>query len=152
MRNNKLILSFFFLVILLAMLPAGCRTEPIFTLKNHPIATVGGTPMESEVVANGIVQAGNRLGWKMTRRGPNTVLAYINSDDRQAVVLISFTQKTYSVKYLNSKNFLYDGQKIHKSYNNIALNLARSINDELNGIANKARFEKGDIYIKKYKM
>ena len=134
---------------MLTVLLAGCRTGPVINFKNHPIAAIAGTPMESELVADGIMQAGNRLGWKMSKRGTNEIYAYIDHNDRQAVILISFSERAYSVKYLKSQNFLYDGQKIHKSYNKLVLNLIWGIDNELNTIANKELFEKGKIYIKK---
>jgi hypothetical protein len=141
---------FFFSLILLVILSAGCRTEPVFNINNHPIAAVGGKPMPIGIIEGGIIQAGNRLGWRMSGQGANTVYAYNNQDGKQVVVLISYSGKAYSVKYLKSQNFLYDGQEIHKNYKKLIINLSRAIDLELANIANKAMFEKGEIYIKKY--
>lgn len=140
---------FFPLLVLLVLLLAGCKTEPVYSVKDHPIALARGIPMKPEEISNGIVQAGNRLGWKMNRKGPNAVLAFVDNNDRQAVVLISFSEKTYSIKHLKSQNFLYDGHEIHKSYNNLVLSLVQSIDNEFYRNANKTLFEKGKIYIKK---
>ena len=138
------ILSAVFLFLL-----SGCRTEAVLNLNNHPIPAIGGAFMKPEVIENGIVQAGSRLGWRMSRKGENTVLAYhVNDDGSQAIVAISFSKKTYSVNYYNSQNFLYDGEVIHKKYNKLVINLINGINDELYVISNKKLFEKGEIYIK----
>jgi hypothetical protein len=138
------ILSIVFLFLL-----SGCRTEAVLNLSNYPIPAIGGTSMKPEVIENGIVQAGNRLGWRMSRKGENTVLAYhVNDDGRQAIVAISFSTKAYSVNYYNSHFFLYDGEVIHKKYNRLVISLINGINDELYVIANKVLFEKGEIYIK----
>ena len=146
---SKYQIIFFPLAVLLVLLPVGCKTEPVYSVKDHPIALVRGIPMEPEEISNGIVQAGNRLGWKMNRKGSNAVLAFVDNNDRQAVVLISFSEKTYSIKHLKSQNFLYDGHEIHKSYNNLVLSLVQGIDNEFYSSANKALFEKGKIYIKK---
>ena len=134
---------------ILILLPTGCRTEPVVSLRNHPITTIRGVSMEPEVIAEGIIQAGHRLGWKISRQGANTVHAYIDHDGREAIALITFSERAYSVEYWDSHNFLYDGRNIHKNYKKLVLSLTYDINNELNSIANKILFEKGEIYIKK---
>ena len=139
------------LLIFLLVLSSGCRTEPVFKINNHPIATVGGKPMSIEVIEDGIIQAGNRLGWRMNRQKSNTIYAYNNQNGKQVVVLISYSEKAYNLNHLKSRNFLYDGRKIHKNYKKLIINLTRAIDLELNRNANKIMFEEGDIYITTYK-
>ena len=51
-----------------------------------------------------------------------------------AVVDIDYTQTTYSIKYNESTNLDYDGEKIHKNYNGWIQNLDKAIKVQLQNL------------------
>ena len=129
---------------------AGCNsTQPVYNIRQYPLPGYVSKYSTVDSIENCIVQGGYNAGWKMVRKGKQVIIGYVSDKDRQAMVRITFTKNDYNIEYLNSINFSFDGSKIDKDYNELIIKLVKNINAQLNTVANKLMFEKGDVYIKK---
>ncbi len=143
---TKLVIAFLVCVFVLT----GCNsTQPVYNIRHYPLPGYITRYSKIDSIENCIVLGGNSAGWKMVRKGNQVIIGYVSDKDRQAMVRITFSKKDYSIEYLNSINFDFDGNKIDSDYNKIIIKLVNNINAQLNTIANKLMFEKGDVYIKK---
>lgn len=102
---------------------AGCRSAPIMNVNDAPIA---GTKSMQQV-EQAIVEAGHSLGWRMQPQGSGRVQGTLMLRDHRAVVDVTYTPKTYSIRYKEGDNLNYDGTSIHKNYNGWIQNLDRAI-------------------------
>ena len=76
-----------------------------------------------------ILQAAKRRGWKTKEIGPKQIEAeYLRGSKYMARVNIFYDANRYAIKYLDSRNLQYDGQKIHKTYNSLVAGLRKEIN------------------------
>jgi len=114
----------------LVLMVTGCGTGA--TVKNVPSqpTTVNAT---NTAVFKSIKRAGAGLGWIVRESGNKAATATLNLRTHQAVVLIKYDSKQYSINYLSSKNLKYDASKntIHKSYNGWVQNLDNAIKVQL---------------------
>ncbi len=104
-------------VIVVAM--AGCRGGgQIYQVKDAPVQTATGKEPSMEDVQKSIIAAGVGLGWQMAIAKPGEVIGTLNIRSHQAVVMIPYTTKTYSILYKDSSNLKYNEEKqtIHENY------------------------------------
>ncbi len=113
MKNKLILLT----VILWALIGFGGCTSA-------PIQNVGATPIkmnmanyELEDIEKAILLAGTKESWQMRVERPGLIRATKTERTHMAEVMISFTDKQYSISYLDSKNLGYKGGKIHKAFN-----------------------------------
>lgn len=107
----------------------GCKTTvPVRNFDNQVIAQYGNTPSSAKSVEKAIVRAAVSLGWKTSITSDEEIVATLDIRKHQLVVLITHDDKNFSIRYKDSVNLKYNGQKIHRQYINWVTNLIRSIN------------------------
>ncbi len=119
-----------FLLALLAMFAAGCRSNPPYNVEGAAIVT-GRTNASLDDVQKAILRAGGTLGWVMTPAGSGEIMGTLRLRKHVAVVTIKYNMKTYSILYKDSQNLNYDGKSIHSNYNGWIQNLHRAIQTQL---------------------
>ena len=121
------------MALVVTLMATGCRTSPILNVPNQAIATQN-DKVTSEEIYKAISRAGASLGWNMQKKSDGIILATLNLRDHQAVVVIKYTSKNYSIMYKSSKNLKYDAedQTIHSNYNGWIENLENAIKAQVN--------------------
>jgi hypothetical protein len=118
-------------VVAAAFLAAGCRTAPIYNVKDAPVSVATGQTATLNTVEQAIIRAGNGLGWQMKVEKPGLIVGTLNLRTHTAVVDIPFTASTYSIVYKSSVNLDQQGDKIHENYNGWVQNLDQAIRRQL---------------------
>lgn len=99
----------------------GCRTTPVFNVKDATIHTASGKEPTLEDVTKAIVSASTNStpAWNMTVVKPGHIVATLNNRTHMAQVDINYTTKGYSITRKDSADLQYDAEKgtIHPSYN-----------------------------------
>jgi len=126
-RNIIVIIATSFLLML-----AGCRSNPVFNIENAPIEI--SAKHSSNDIKKAIIRAGAGLGWQMKAKKRGHIVAYLYLRKHVAIVDITYTKKSYNIRYKSSQNLNYDGTNIHKNYNGWVQNLNRQIQVQLTGI------------------
>lgn len=133
-RRHALTLTAF---ILATLLFAGCRTSPLYNVKEEPVV-VPDSPPTMEQMNQVIRSAGNSLGWLMKSKAPGHTVATLHLRSHVAVVDIHYNTKTYSITYKDSTNLNYDKGAdetyIHSNYNGWIQNLDNAIKVRLNNL------------------
>lgn len=114
------------------------RIQPLYTVYKHEIPTSTQILDESKV-RDVILQAGINRRWLMEEKKTGLILATHKRGSHLAVVEIKYTQSTYSIRYANSSNLLYNGSTIHRTYNNWVKNLELDIEMALQTAALQSR-------------
>jgi hypothetical protein len=115
---------------------AACRTAPVHNVV-APLAPAPGTRLSMDDVAQAIWRAGNRLGWQIETVSPGALRGTLKLRQHVAVVAIAHDTSTVRITYQDSTNLKYDGQEIHRRYNQWVQNLERGIQMELAGAGKK---------------
>lgn len=114
----------------LAVLMAGCRTAPIYNVKDAPITVTSGQPTLRSV-EQAIVKAGTGLGWAMKVDQPGHITGTLNLRTHTAVVSIPYTASSFSILYKDSTNLEQKDDTIHRNYNGWVQNLEQAIRRHL---------------------
>ncbi|HZZ92240.1 MAG TPA: hypothetical protein VFE23_06740 [Usitatibacter sp.] len=115
-----------------ASMLAGCaRTSAIYNVNEAPVATASGKAMSAAQVRSAIMTAGAALGWRFADAGPGKLEGTLNIRAHQAVVLVPYTAKTYSIVYKSSQNLNEANGSIHSNYNGWVQNLDNAIRAEM---------------------
>ncbi len=124
-----------FLVLLALLLLAGCRSAPLVNIDrvNIPPMNEKNSQVAMEKITKAIVQAGAGLGWEMRVTRPGQILGTLRDRDDVAAVDIPYSNTSYSIRYRESSNLLYDASKktIHRSYNGWIQELDHAIRAQL---------------------
>lgn len=124
-------------LILATVLFAGCRTAPLYNVKDAPVA-VPKPPATMEQLSSVIRSAGNSLGWQMKEKAPGHTVGTLYLRSHVAVVDIRYDTKSYSITYRDSTSLRYsegdDGPSIHSNYNGWIQNLDKAIKVRLNNL------------------
>lgn len=125
---NKL-LKLSALLIITAFVTTGCGTGPIYNVQNSKIDN----QKSSETVYVAIKDAGQSLGWKITKVKPGVAEGKLYLRTHLAVVRIDYSSSAYSINYVSSQNLDYNAQKrkIHTNYNGWIQNLEKAIDIRL---------------------
>ena len=115
----------------MALLVAGCNTQPIVNVTDQPVVSTVGKQLTPDQIRNAIVTAGNGLGWVMTPISPGLISGRFVKEDHVAVVDIKYSEKTYSIAYKDSSNLKYKKGSIHRAYNEWVATLDRDIQSAL---------------------
>lgn len=115
------------LVLVLAVL--GCRTAAVHNVPRTAI-TVPSTVTMAEL-SEVIWSASRREGWRVREVQPGRAHAEKTLRTHRALVAIDYDTSGFSITLLEADNLLYDGRGIHKAYNQWAMALEKSIQDEL---------------------
>lgn len=112
---------------------AGCsaleRTEPVRTPQTIITAHV-----TTEQVKKAIIEAGQGRDWIMSVVRPGVINATQNVRKHSVTIRIDYSEKDYSIHYVNSVNLLASGGEIHRSYNHWVNNLDKDIQKKLSAI------------------
>ncbi|MDY4326253.1 hypothetical protein SOV88_18435 [Pectobacterium brasiliense] len=102
---------------------AGCaRTAPVANI-TKPIAA----QVTTDQVKIAILQAGLERKWVMTPVSPGVINGHLSQRDHVADIRITYSQTSYSINYVDSKNLKAKNGEIHNSYNRWISNLDRDI-------------------------
>lgn len=119
------------------------RVEPLVNVENQLVARADGKPLSAEQVKSGIIAGSVRQRiWTLTPVKPGQITAMLNVRDKHtAVVDITYTAKTFSIKYRDSNNLLYEKddngvEQIHRNYNRWVQGLRQNITQEILAIHN----------------
>ncbi|WP_423840278.1 hypothetical protein ONE56_04190 [Vibrio mytili] len=109
-----------FIPLLFTLFVVGCaRVEPVRNIENTPVIY----DLQSYQVKLAITQAASHRGWQIEEVSPGVLLAKINVRDHYAEVKIPYSDKYYSILYVNSFNLDAAGGNIHRNYNGWVRNL-----------------------------
>jgi hypothetical protein len=114
----------------LASLFAGCRTSPLYEVRDV-VASTNLPNATKEDVRKAIIRAGGTLGWQMKDNGPDALTGALMLRGHTAVIDIPYTATSYSLLYKDSNNLKRSGGSIHSNYNGWIQNLHRSISAQL---------------------
>jgi hypothetical protein len=99
----------------------GCRTTPIFNVKDATLNPVSGKEPALEDVTRAILTAATNSNpiWNMQVVKPGHIVATLHNRTHMAQVDINYTTKGYSITYKDSADLNYDAEKgtIHEGYN-----------------------------------
>ncbi|MBH0176496.1 MAG: hypothetical protein HP491_01175 [Nitrospira sp.] len=92
--------------------------KQIYQVKDTPVQTATGKQPSLEDIQKAIIAAGVMLNWQMAVAKPGEIIGTLNVRSHQAVVLIPYTTKNYSIIYKDSTNLKYNAEKqtIHENY------------------------------------
>jgi hypothetical protein len=117
---------------------AARSSVPMAELDNLPINSASGKPPGSEQIRKAIVQGAARSHFSASVQPGNKVRLTYSKRDHSLVMDVSFTPKTYSIKYVDSTNLGYgmEGGKpvIHPRANGWLNKLRQSIDRQLSQI------------------
>ncbi|GEA22213.1 hypothetical protein [Vibrio harveyi] len=109
-----------FISVLLTLLLVGCgRVQPVLNVEDTPVAY----DLQNKQVKAAIVQSATNRGWTIEETSPGVLIAKINVRSHFAEVKIPYSNKYYSIIYLNSVNLKATDGKIHRNYNRWVNNL-----------------------------
>lgn len=128
MKATNLVLAAVLVPLIVAI--SGCRMDTIRNIEQAPIATSSNST-SLENVTKAIQVAGSGLGWAMRKVKPGHIEGTLFLRTHMAKVDVTYTTKTYSIKYKDSSDLGYDGENIHKNYNGWIINLSNAINQQL---------------------
>jgi hypothetical protein len=115
----------------LALSLAGCSSAPILNIDQAAATNASGKALTHDQVRGAIVRAGAALGWQMKDEGPNTLVGSLTLRTHSAVVAITYSPASYSIKYRTSTNLNESDGNIHKNYNGWIQNLNKGIAAQL---------------------
>lgn len=130
----RLILLGLFVILISACQP---RIQPIYVPSSVALpAGLETAPLS--VIRDGILEAGAAKSWKMKEVEPGVIRGTLNVRNKhQAVVDVVYTNQSFAINYVSSRNLLSQGARIHRSYNIWVRQLETSIYNYL-GYAAKA--------------
>jgi len=110
---------------------AGCNTmQPVYEVVDAPIVT-DGRQLSMAEVQRAIQRAGVPLGWQIKPVKPGQLTGQLDLRTHQALVDITHTTKTYSIKYRDSTDLNAKDGQIHRNYNGWVQNLDKNIRAQL---------------------
>jgi len=125
----KKLLKLSIALLLTSFMMSACKSSHVYNVHKHKIDH----PKSSKRVYAAIRKAGRSLGWKITKIRPGIARGKLYLRKHLAVVDIYYNSRSYSIRYVNSRNLKYNAQKktIHKNYNSWVQNLERAIDTRL---------------------
>ncbi len=121
------------LVVILALVLVGCRSNPIYNIENMPVTT-NTRHYSLGDVRGAILRAGAAQGWQMKIVRPGLIIGTLYLRSHMAQVEIPYDRVTYSILYRDSNNLDYDGVNIHSNYNGWVQRLSAEINAQLSAL------------------
>ena len=127
-------------IVLGSIILAGCSAK-VYNVESKKITQKVDTLKVKDVILN----AGLSLGWSMNEVDNNTITASILLRGHSAIVIINYTDTSYSInlKKANNLNYNKEDNSIHKNYNGWIKNLEHTIDGFLEPLVmNNALIEK----------
>ncbi len=129
MRKSRVIGSLLVAVMTAGL--AGCPHQAlVYNVKDAPVMSVKKN-ISLDQMKKAIIVAGAGLGWNMTETSPGKIEGVLYLRSHVAKVDIPYNTMNYSIKYKDSSNLDYDGQKIHSNYNGWVQNLDKAIKNQI---------------------
>jgi len=123
MKHLKVAIS-----LLLVLTLAGCgRVQPVLNVEDTPVAY----NLQSKQVKSVIYDAAVDRGWLVSEIKPGLMRAELFVRSHHAVVDIMYSDKFYSITYVESENLKYSDGNIHRNYNRWVNNLNTDIKNKL---------------------
>lgn len=118
------------LALILICVLSACRTlVPVDDVVDRPLATAPASATSADV-GEAIWRAGRKLGWEIEREAPGTLRGVLRIRSHSAAVAITHDMRRFSIRYIESANLRYDGNRIHPNYNVWVERLAAKIRAE----------------------
>ena len=106
------------------LLLLGCnRAAPVYTVTEANF--LGSAPLARR--ADQIRRAAIRRNWAVQDTRAGAMRATFNARGNQAVVEITYTRDSFSIRHLESNNLNFTGAEIHRAYNGWVQDLERGI-------------------------
>lgn len=112
-----------FVAVALFSLAACGNLQPLRNIENTPVVY----NLKLDQVKSAIMQAGIERGWVMKQIKSGEIQGELFVREHRAVIDITYSPKSYSINYVNSKNLKYTNGKIHRNYNRWINNLDKDI-------------------------
>ena len=117
--------------VIIFLFAAACVRQ-IQNIENAQVNSLTGEKFSVSQVGKAIQKAGKDRGWVIKITKPGKAIGVLHVRAHMVKVNIEYTNKTYSIRYLDSTNMKYDGAgKIHGKYNDWILRLDQQIQQEL---------------------
>lgn len=107
------------------------RTKPVLNIVDAPIFTGSKETPALKDVEKAIRAAAVEERWVVTKIEDGHLQAELTVRRHFAKVDITYSSEAYSIKYNDSVLLLYDGEEIHRNYNNWVQQLSDRIKIEL---------------------
>ena len=122
-------LKFAALLLISSLVITGCKTSTIYNVQQHKVSH----QKSSETVYRAIRSAGQSLGWQIRKIKPGVAQGKLYLRTHTAIVRITYTRSSYSIRYVSSQNLKYNSNKntIHSNYNGWIQNLEKAIDVRL---------------------
>ncbi|SCA56660.1 conserved hypothetical protein [Candidatus Terasakiella magnetica] len=116
------------LVVVACLILSGCfgRVQPVYSVFSHPVPSSAEFMSLREISEVIELSAMNRK-WLVEEQYPGLLKLTFRKKTHVAVIEVTFDQSSYSIKYLNSVDLLYNGSRIHRNYNRWVANLEKDI-------------------------
>ncbi|MBW3696331.1 hypothetical protein EK599_11560 [Vibrio sp. T187] len=123
MKHIKVAISLAFILLL-----AGCgRVQPVMNIEDTPVAY----NLQSKQVKSAIYEAATNRDWLVSEVKPGLLRAELFVRSHHAVIEIPYSDKFYSIQYVESDNLKYSDGNIHRNYNRWINNLNTDIKNKL---------------------
>jgi hypothetical protein len=107
---------------------------PVYSVIDAPVTGASGKQITQAQVGDAITEAAQGRGWLVKRVSDGHIEAAIHVRQHTAVVDIRYSATSYDIAYKSSEVLLYDGDKIHRNYNQWIKLLEEKINEEINSL------------------
>lgn len=117
-----------FISLILTLFLVGCgRVQPVMNIEDTPVAY----DLQSNQVKSAIVKSVQNRGWTLVKSSPDEIIAKITVRSHSAEIKIPYSNKFYSIIYMNSVNLHASDGNIHRNYNrwvnNLNIDIQRSL-------------------------
>jgi len=115
-------------VLVTCLVLTGCfgRIQPVYSVHNHPVPA-SAEKLTAQKIGDVIKLAASSRKWVAQDLNPGVMKLTHRKKNHVAEVEVSYNKSSYSIKYLNSSNLLYNGSMIHRNYNRWVANLEQDI-------------------------
>lgn len=110
----------------------GCGVAKVYNV-NEPLTN----SKELSLIKDGILRAGNSLGWNMKAHPDGYIIGIIVLRSHSATVKITYNENSYKIDYLSSVNLNYNEKDdtVQTNYNGWISNLRNTINNYLSDLS-----------------
>ncbi|MEH6546166.1 MAG: hypothetical protein V7701_07055, partial [Sneathiella sp.] len=113
------------------------RIQPIYVPSSVAVPP-GLETAPLSVIRDGILAAGVERNWVMKELEPGVIRATLDVQNKhQAVVDVVYTNQSFDINYVSSRNLLSQGARIHRGYNTWVRQLETSISSHLSYLSSK---------------
>jgi hypothetical protein len=96
---------------------AACnRLQPTYNVQDHALPAQA-QHKTSDQISAAIAEAAQSVGWQVEPLGPGQLRAIQRWREHAAIVLIAYTDRTFSIRNDGSTHLLTAGDMIHREYN-----------------------------------